>query len=162
MAKKDFPRFSVALMASLLVASGGASADSGGFVYTSAASNVTQTSAQLNGSIFVGADPTYVLGFLFGQTNPPLNALPASPASVSNTQQFQTVPFSYETTGLACNTTYYFQSLMNYTTAIEYGAVDSFQTLPCSIPTLSEWAQLMLALMVMTVIGLHFHRERSY
>jgi hypothetical protein len=30
------------------------------------------------------------------------------------------------------------------------------------IPSLSEWAQLMLALMVMTVIGWHFHRERSY
>ena len=161
MANMDFPRYSVALMTCLLVAAGGASADSGGFVYTSAASNVTQTSAQLNGSIFVGADPTYVLGFLFGQTNPPLNALPASPASVSNTQQFQTVPFSYETTGLACNTTYYFQSLMNYG-GIEYGVVESFQTLPCSIPLLSEWAQLMLALMVMTVIGWHFHRERSY
>ena len=33
---------------------------------------------------------------------------------------------------------------------------------PASIPTLSEWAQLMLALIVMTVIGWHFHRERSY
>jgi hypothetical protein len=31
-----------------------------------------------------------------------------------------------------------------------------------AVPTLSEWAQLMLALMVMTVIGWHFHRERSY
>jgi hypothetical protein len=29
------------------------------------------------------------------------------------------------------------------------------------VPSLSEWAQLMLALMVMTVIGWHFHRERS-
>jgi hypothetical protein len=33
---------------------------------------------------------------------------------------------------------------------------------PSAVPTLSEWAQLMLALMVMTVIGWHFHRERSY
>ena len=30
------------------------------------------------------------------------------------------------------------------------------------VPTLSEWAQLMLALLVMSVIGWHFHRERSY
>lgn len=30
------------------------------------------------------------------------------------------------------------------------------------IPSLSEWTQLLLALMVMTVIGWHFHRERSY
>jgi hypothetical protein len=33
---------------------------------------------------------------------------------------------------------------------------------PAAVPTFSEWAQLMLALMVMTVIGWHFHRERSY
>jgi len=31
-----------------------------------------------------------------------------------------------------------------------------------AVPSLSEWAQLMLALIVMTVIGWHFHRERSY
>jgi hypothetical protein len=31
-----------------------------------------------------------------------------------------------------------------------------------SIPSLSEWAQLMLVLMVLSVIGWHFHRERSY
>jgi hypothetical protein len=33
---------------------------------------------------------------------------------------------------------------------------------PAAVPTLSEWAQLMLALMVMMLIGWHFHRERSY
>ena len=33
---------------------------------------------------------------------------------------------------------------------------------PASIPSLSEWTQLMLALMVMMLIGWHFHRERSY
>ena len=33
---------------------------------------------------------------------------------------------------------------------------------PASIPSLSEWAQLMLGLMVLTMIGWHFHRERSY
>lgn len=31
-----------------------------------------------------------------------------------------------------------------------------------AIPSLSEWTQLLLALMVMTVIGWHFYRERSY
>ena len=31
-----------------------------------------------------------------------------------------------------------------------------------AIPSLSEWAQLMLGLMVLTMIGWHFHRERSY
>jgi len=30
------------------------------------------------------------------------------------------------------------------------------------VPSLSEWAQLMLALMVLSMIGWHFHRERSY
>ena len=33
---------------------------------------------------------------------------------------------------------------------------------PASIPSLSEWTQLMLGLMVMMLIGWHFHRERSY
>jgi hypothetical protein len=33
---------------------------------------------------------------------------------------------------------------------------------PAAVTSLSEWAQLLLALMVMTVIGWHFHRERSY
>jgi hypothetical protein len=33
---------------------------------------------------------------------------------------------------------------------------------PAAVPTLSEWAQLMLGLMVMTLLGWHFHRERSY
>ena len=31
-----------------------------------------------------------------------------------------------------------------------------------AVPSLSEWAQLMLGLMVMMLIGWHFHRERSY
>jgi hypothetical protein len=31
-----------------------------------------------------------------------------------------------------------------------------------AVPSLSEWAQLMLGLMVLTMIGWHFHRERSY
>jgi hypothetical protein len=33
---------------------------------------------------------------------------------------------------------------------------------PSAVPTLSEWAQLMLALMAITLVGWHFHRERSY
>jgi IPT/TIG domain len=33
---------------------------------------------------------------------------------------------------------------------------------PSAVPTLSEWAQLLLGLMVMMIIGWHFHRERSY
>jgi len=35
-------------------------------------------------------------------------------------------------------------------------------TAPSAVPTLSEWPQLMLGLMVLTMIGWHFHRERSY
>lgn len=33
---------------------------------------------------------------------------------------------------------------------------------PAPIPTLSEWSQMLLGLLVMTMIGWHFHRERSY
>jgi hypothetical protein len=32
---------------------------------------------------------------------------------------------------------------------------------PAAVPTLSEWAQLMLALMVLTMIGWHFHNNRQ-
>ena len=40
----------------------------------------------------------------------------------------------------------------------------SISTTPTTqaIPSLSEWTQLMLGLMVMMLIGWHFHRERSY
>ena len=31
-----------------------------------------------------------------------------------------------------------------------------------AVPTLSEWSQMLLALMVMTLIGWHFHKQRSY
>ena len=31
-----------------------------------------------------------------------------------------------------------------------------------AVPTLSEWVQLLLALMVLAMVGWHFHRERSY
>ena len=33
---------------------------------------------------------------------------------------------------------------------------------PSAVPTLSQWTQLLLGLMVLTMIGWHFHRERSY
>ena len=33
---------------------------------------------------------------------------------------------------------------------------------PAAVPSLSEWTQLLLALMVMMLIGWHFHPERSY
>ena len=33
---------------------------------------------------------------------------------------------------------------------------------PSAVPTLSEWSQMLLGLMVMMLIGWHFHRERSY
>ncbi len=41
-------------------------------------------------------------------------------------------------------------------------AIDEPVSASASIPSLSEWTQLLLALMLMTLIGWHFHRERSY
>lgn len=42
-------------------------------------------------------------------------------------------------------------------------STQSIQILPpTSIPSLSEWMQLMLALMAISLVGWHFHRERSY
>jgi hypothetical protein len=54
---------------------------------------------------------------------------------------------------------------LNSSSSIEIGGVPFFGVIvssPSAVPSLSEWAQLMLALMVMTVIGWRFHRERSY
>ena len=33
---------------------------------------------------------------------------------------------------------------------------------PSAVPTLSEWSQLLLGLLVLSMIGWHFHRERSF
>jgi hypothetical protein len=33
---------------------------------------------------------------------------------------------------------------------------------PSAVPSLSEWTQLLLALMTITLVGWHFHRARSY
>jgi len=33
---------------------------------------------------------------------------------------------------------------------------------PAAVPTLSEWAQILLGLMVLTMLVWHFYRERSY
>jgi hypothetical protein len=33
---------------------------------------------------------------------------------------------------------------------------------PSAVPTLSEWSQMLLGLLVMTLLGWHFQRERSY
>ena len=33
---------------------------------------------------------------------------------------------------------------------------------PSAVPTLSEWSQMLLGLLVMTLLGWHFHKQRSY
>ena len=33
---------------------------------------------------------------------------------------------------------------------------------PAAVPTLSEWSQMLLGLLVMTLLGWHFHKQRSY
>ena len=35
-----------------------------------------------------------------------------------------------------------------------------FVFVPSAVPTLSEWSQMLLGLMVMTLLGWHFHRQR--
>ena len=36
------------------------------------------------------------------------------------------------------------------------------QVTPSAIPSLSEWSQMLLGLLVMTLLGWHFHKQRSY
>ena len=33
---------------------------------------------------------------------------------------------------------------------------------PAAVPTLSEWSQMLLALMTIMLVGWHFHKQRSY
>ena len=51
-------------------------------------------------------------------------------------------------------------------TGYAFSYVDGVYTVgtaaPAAVPTLSEWAQLMLGLMVISMLGWHFYRERSY
>jgi hypothetical protein len=42
------------------------------------------------------------------------------------------------------------------------GTVSAPAPTPSAVPTLSEWSQMLLGLMVLSMIGWHFHRERSY
>ena len=50
----------------------------------------------------------------------------------------------------------------NYGNAVEILVSTVNPVPPAPIPTLSEWAQLLLALMVLAIVSWHFHRERSY
>ena len=45
---------------------------------------------------------------------------------------------------------------------LAFSVITSPTPAPAAVPSLSEWSQLMLGLMVLTMIGWHFHRERSY
>ena len=80
----------------------------------------------------------------------PTNYSSGTPISGTSTWAVQT----FTTLGLTVGT--YTFTIPNDTVTLIVGSS------PSAVPTLSEWAQLMLALMVMTVIGWHFHRERSY
>ena len=49
-----------------------------------------------------------------------------------------------------------------YASAMSSQVTVAVSLAPASIPSLSEWTQLLLALMVLSIIGWHFHKQRSY
>ncbi|MBR5983081.1 MAG: fibronectin type III domain-containing protein [Bacteroidales bacterium] len=91
-------------------------------VATSSVSNLGATSATLNGEILnQGASDITERGFMYGTSSGNLsNTLP----STDNTDAF-----SYELTGLAENTTYYYRAYATNNNGTGYGAVKSFKTL---------------------------------
>jgi len=51
--------------------------------------------------------------------------------------------------------------LVNQSVTDPIGPTIAAASPPSAVPSLSEWAQMLLGLMVMMLFGWHFHRERS-
>ena len=131
----------------------------------------TGTTITLQGTITTVAGgavtSTFYGGFYFdgGYVDPV--EYPTNNSFVSNVAG--TLTINVTITGLTCGTNYGTAAtawgLINGSYDIHFVAPD-VSTAPCdapaSIPSLSEWAQMLLALMVLAMIGLHFHRDRSY
>lgn len=102
--------------------------------YSTPATSITQTSAVLNGYIEdAGGAPTVDLGFDWGLSSTRVTAFALVGRGFSTTR----VPFaySYNLTGLTCNTDYYYLAHTYNGTVVAYSSENSFRTLPCTTGT---------------------------
>ena len=65
---------------------------------------------------------------------------------------------SFASVGLTDGSTYTYTLANNETITVIIGSPPA----PSAVPSLSEWTQLLLAFMAITLVGWHFHRERSH
>lgn len=118
---------------------------------TNTASNITSTSATLSGQ-FVNPDvnwPLYLF-FYLGTATPPTDQHEAAESPIP-VRSPGTYSFTYNATGLTCNTTYYYYAYVDDLDGdFGTGSTLSFTTSACdasgpqSIPTLSQWVILLL------------------
>jgi hypothetical protein len=126
-----------------------------------AASSITTTGATLNGTVNDNGASTTVT-FNYGLTNAYGSSVTATQSPVAAGAGSTAV--SAGLTGLTCNTTYHFGVTATNSVNTTNGSDATFTTSACAVavPTLSEWTQSLLALMAITLLGWHFHREGSY
>ena len=166
-------RFIAALMlvTGLLVA-GLANAAIDNAASTVSSTGVTKTTISLAGSIVttnVAPTLTSYGGFFLVQGGVYIN-----PDQYPSNNRFDegvpgTLNLTGTITGLTCATTYNVYTTYGYTNGTyPFGVkgpisiTTSSCPAPSAVPTLSEWTQLLLALMTIMLVGWHFHRERSY
>src|SRR3989344_545143 len=94
-------------------------------VSASAASNITMTSATLNGSIdSIGADTVTARGFEWGADT-------SYGTTVSESDSYGTGSFSTNLTSLACGATYHFRTFATNSQGTGYSSDTSFTARPC-------------------------------
>ena len=127
---------------------------------TNAASSITATGAALNGTVSANGASTTV-NFEYGLTTGYGSSQAASQSPLPSNASSASV--SAAITSLTCNTLYHFRvNANNGTGGTINGSDATFTTSACAVavPTLSEWSQLMLALMVMTALAWHFRMQQ--
>lgn len=116
---------------------------------------------------------TWFMSGVFVPSSNPLNPLPTSSYissyfvnSINNSASFTNLSLvagqiytALVAYGNGTNSTNYTLTI-NGPGCIEIGS-NSCAT-PVAVPTLSEWSQMLLGLMVLAMIGWHFHKQRSY
>ena len=109
------------------------------------------------GNVGVSGQPTSASGSEFGVYGT-LGAILLPTGYISGATISGPSTYTGSLTSLGFTTGTYTYTLTNDTITVIIGSASA----PSAVPTLSEWGQLLLGLMVMMLIGWHLYRERSY
>jgi hypothetical protein len=132
------------------------------FTYQAPASTPTVTSISPTSGSTAGGDTITITGTdLTGATSITVGGAACAPFNVASaTSATCTTPAGTAGTASVEVTTPGGTSASN--SLFTYTAAPTPTPTPSAVPSLSEWAQMLLGLMVMMLFGWHFHRERSY